>query len=107
MIRILTENGPAAITITVDGRMVGDNADAVEACTDHAISQDRPVRLYLRDVSNIDERGRSLLCKLAAKGVQLSASGVYSSFVVTDIVGEQPKQSERRRRADARSKGKS
>jgi hypothetical protein len=33
----------------------------------------------------IDERGRALLRDLAAKGVGLKASGVYSSYVVDEI----------------------
>jgi hypothetical protein len=43
------------------------------------------VHLFLRNVFDIDDIGRSLLSRLAAQGVQLSASGVYSSYVVANI----------------------
>jgi hypothetical protein len=43
------------------------------------------LRLYLRDVSTIDERGRALLRKLVEKGVGLQASGIYSSYIVDEI----------------------
>jgi hypothetical protein len=85
MIRILTADEPDTITITVDGQLVDDCVDAVETCSDQAIGQGRPVHLFLRDVSHIDEHGRSLLFRLAGKGVRLSASGVYSSYIVAEI----------------------
>jgi hypothetical protein len=80
MIRILTADEPNAITITVDGQLVDESVDAVETCSNQAMAQGRPVHLFLRDVSHIDEPGRSLLSRLAGRGVQLSASGVYSSI---------------------------
>ncbi len=85
VIRIFTANEPRSVTITVDGQLVGDGADAVDTCARQAMSQAGEVRLYLRDVSHIDGRGRSLLARLAAKGVKLRASGVYSSYIVSEI----------------------
>ena len=85
MIRILTADEPGAITITVDGELVDRCVDAVETCSYQAIGQGRPVHLFLRDVSHIDEHGRSLLSRLSALGVRLSASGVYSAYIVSEI----------------------
>ena len=70
MIRILTADEPNAITITVDGKLVDDCVDAVETCSYQAMGQGRPVYLFLRDVSHIDEHGRSLLARLAGKAVR-------------------------------------
>lgn len=42
----------------------------------------KPVHLFLRDVSTVDQAGRALLCRLAAKGVRLFGSGVYTSYLV-------------------------
>lgn len=100
MIRVLTANGPNAITITVDGQLVRDGVEAVEASSRQAMGEGRPVRLYLRDVSHIDEGGRSLLSRLAGQGVHLSAAGVYSSYVVAEIVREQVRRAERRSRVN-------
>lgn len=86
MIRIFTTNEPRAIQITVDGQLTADYLAAVETSIDEAVGQKRPVHLFLRNVSNIDEEGRTLLCRAAAKGVALSASGVYSSYVVAEIL---------------------
>lgn len=102
MIRILTADEPNAITITVDGQLVDDSVDVVETCSCQAISQGRPVHLFLRDVSHIDEHGRSLLSRLKRKGVRLSASGVYSSYVVAEISRAQPQ--DRRSLVTARTK---
>ena len=98
MIRIFTADEPRAITITVDGQLVDDYIKTVETCSHEALGQGRPVHLYLRDVSHIDERGRSLLSRLASKGVKLSASGVYSSWIVAEIGREQTKGSDARNR---------
>ncbi len=65
MIRTLTADEPNAITITVHGQLVNDCVDAIETCSDEAIHQGKPINLFLRDVSHIDEHGRSLLSRLA------------------------------------------
>lgn len=85
MIRVFTASESNAITLTIDGQLVGEYVEAVETSTQEAMKEKRPVRLILRDVSHIDERGRTLLALLAAKGVQLSATGVYSSYIVEEI----------------------
>jgi hypothetical protein len=104
MIRILTADEPNAIRITVDGQLVDDCVDAVETSSYQAMAQGRPVHLYLRDVSHIDEHGRSLLSRLAGRGVQLSASGVYSSYIVAEISKGQPRHSDGRSWVTARTR---
>ena len=84
MIRISTTNEPTAITVTVDGQLVGDYVDAVDTSVVQAMTEGRAVHLFLRDVSHIDEHGRKLLSRLATKGVELSASGVYSRYIVAE-----------------------
>jgi hypothetical protein len=85
MLRILTTCDPDANIITLDGHLVGDYIDAIETSVQQASGQGKRVHLFLRDVSNIDEHGRRLLSRLAAKGVELSASGVYSSYIVAAL----------------------
>src|ERR1017187_9689555 len=69
MIRVMTADELASTTITVDGKLSGDYVDPVETCCKQAISKGKPVLLYLRDVSSIDERGWTLLRDLARRGV--------------------------------------
>ena len=85
MIRIFTTDEPKEITITVDGQLVSDYVGSVQTCVNQAIGHKRPVHLFLRDVSHIDEHGRALLSRVAMNGVRLSASGVYSSYVVAEV----------------------
>ena len=85
MIRIQTVNNPGGIAIAIDGQLVGKYVEEVEASFRNAIEQHKQVHLYLRDVSHIDETGHSLLSRLAAQGVELSAAGLYSSYVVSQI----------------------
>jgi len=68
--------------ITVDGELAGDYLEAIEASCDQASSKGKPVWLFLRDLSVIGEDGRALLRRLATKGVRLTASGLYTSYVV-------------------------
>jgi len=96
MIRILTSDWGAAIRITADGQLAGDSVDVLEAFTKQALRQDRPVHLYLRDVSYIDQRGLELLRRLAVGGVGLSALGVYSGYIVAGIKQEQSENSRSR-----------
>jgi hypothetical protein len=85
MIRIMTADEPQCITITVDGKLSDHGVEPVEASCVEALLQGKPVRLYLRDVSAIDERGRTMLRRVAAKGINLSANGIYSAYIVHEI----------------------
>jgi hypothetical protein len=85
MIRISTRNEPRRITISIDGQLAGDDVDAVEKCCAEAAASGRRVRLFLRDVSTMDTGGLALLGRLAAKGFELSASGIYSSYIVEEV----------------------
>jgi hypothetical protein len=83
--RIMTATEPKLITITVDGELAGEYVDAVETCAMQSLAQRKPTHLFLRDVFTIDESGRALLARLAAKGVRLRATGVYCSYIVAQI----------------------
>jgi hypothetical protein len=85
MIRIMTVDELTSTTITVDGTLSGEGIEPVQTCCIEALSKGKPVRLHLRDVSAIDERGRTMLRYMAAEGVYLTANGIYSSYIVGDI----------------------
>lgn len=85
MIRIQTANNQGGIRIAIDGQLVGEYIQEVENSIRKAIEQHKHVHLFLRDVSHIDETAHSLLSRLAAQGVELSAAGLYSSYIVSQI----------------------
>jgi hypothetical protein len=82
MIRIMTADDPSLTMITVDGQLAGDSIHAVETICDQARSNGKPICFFLRDVSAIGEDGQALLRRLAARGVGLKASGIYTSYLV-------------------------
>ena len=85
MIRITTATKVKGTTITVDGQVTREYVEAIETVVKQAGGRGGLVHLFLRDVCTIDEGGRALLGRLASKGVHLSATGVYSSYVVAEI----------------------
>ena len=85
MIRIMTADGAASTIITVDGMLSSEGIEPVETCCMQALSRGKPVLLHLRQVSTFDERGRTMLRRLAAEGVELTANGIYSAYIVDEI----------------------
>jgi ABC-type transporter Mla MlaB component len=85
MVRIMTATKPNTTTVTLDGEVAGEYVEAIDTCVQQAIGKGRPVHLFLRDVSKIDEAGQALLERLAANGVHLSAHGVYIAYIVAEI----------------------
>ena len=92
MIRITTAHEPTNTTITVDGMLTGEGVQLVEISCVQALAEGRPVRLFLCDVVAIDERGRSLLRRLAGAGVDLGAKGIYSGYIVSKIKARSSEQ---------------
>jgi hypothetical protein len=85
MIRIQAVNKPGGITIAIGGQLIGEYVAEVEDSIRKSMEQYNDVLLFLRNVSHIDEMGRALLSRLAAQGVELSATGLYSSHVVAQV----------------------
>jgi ABC-type transporter Mla MlaB component len=82
MFRITKAEEPSRTTLTIDGQLSADSIAAVETCCNQAGSNGRLVHLYLRDITSVDQAGQTLLSRLAARGVHLAASGVYTSYLV-------------------------
>jgi hypothetical protein len=91
MIRVMTADKPTQTEIIVDGKLSGEGVELVETLCNEAISNGKPVRLYLRDVSLIDESGRALLGRLRTRGISLKGAGLYSSYVVALVMAERAK----------------
>jgi hypothetical protein len=82
MFRLSKKEGAKGTVVTIDGQLSGDGIEVVEDLCNQATSKAKPVHLYLRDVSTVDRAGRSLLRRLAKKGVRIRATGVYTSYLV-------------------------
>jgi len=70
--------------LTVSGEIAPACIEVLETCCEQAIRDGKTVHLVL-DVTTIDESGRALLRRLAAKGVRLFAKGVYHLYLVDTI----------------------
>jgi ABC-type transporter Mla MlaB component len=87
MIRV-TKTEELSRAVTIDGELSGDSIAVVETCCAQAGSNRKPVQLFLRDVTSMDQAGRMLLARLAAKGIHLVASGVYTSYLVDSLTSD-------------------
>jgi ABC-type transporter Mla MlaB component len=76
MIRVTKTDEGERTRITIDGQLSRDYIQAVEICCNQAISQGKPVDIFLRRVPTIDETGLALLSRLAANGIRLLAMSV-------------------------------
>jgi hypothetical protein len=85
MFRVTKAEERSKTTITIDGHLSGESVATVETCCNQAGSDGKPVQLYLRDVTSVDQAGKNLLSRLAAKGVGLAAAGVYTSYLIQTL----------------------
>ena len=85
MIRVTKTEEQSRTIITIDGQLSGDSVAVVDACCKLAKPNGKPVELFLRDVTTVDQTGQILLSRLAAKGVRLVARGVYTSYLVQSL----------------------
>jgi hypothetical protein len=82
--RVDKELGEQRIRLTVSGEISSACIEVLETSCEQAIRDCKAVHLVL-DITTIDESGRALLRRLAAKGVRLSAKGIYHSYLVNTI----------------------
>jgi len=85
MIRVTKTEELSKTLVTIDGQLSGEAVGLVQACCKEAESDGKPVHLFLRDVTAIDDGGRLLLQRLTGNGVRVSGSGVYTSYLVAEL----------------------
>jgi hypothetical protein len=88
MIRVTKTEEQSHTIVTIDGELSGDSIAVVEACCNQARSNGKPIELFLRDITTVDQAGQMLLSRLAAKGVRLVARGVYTSYLVQSLTSD-------------------
>jgi hypothetical protein len=81
--RVDKEFGEQRTHLTVSGKISSACIEVLETCCEQAI-RDGKVHLVL-DITSIDEGGRALLRRIAAKGVRMFAKGIYHSHLVDAI----------------------
>ena len=87
MLRITTHESPRAITLVLEGKCRGPWVDELER-TWHkaaAMASGRKLRVDLEKVGFVDERGKELLTKMCAAGVELTAAGLMIAPLLEEI----------------------
>ena len=87
MIRVTKSEDRERTVITLEGQLSGEYIDVVEIFCNQVESKGKPIDVFLHDVLTIDESGRALLTRLAAKGIRLLVTGMGTSHFVQDLVG--------------------
>ena len=90
MFRLSKTEEDGATVCTVDGYLAAEYIDIVEESCNSAATKGTRVHLHLREITAIDEAGRSLLRRLAQKGVEIRASGIYTSYIVQALTAVNP-----------------
>jgi hypothetical protein len=85
MFRLNTKEEAERVVVEVDGQISGEYIDVLEDWCERAASKGKPVRLFLRDVTLFDRAAHAMLRRIVKKGVDLQASGVYTSYLVEGI----------------------
>jgi hypothetical protein len=82
MIRITKTEKRSHTIIAIDGQISVDTIPVIETCCSQAESHSKPVQLFLRYVTTVDQSGQTLLRRLATRGIRIVASGLYTSYLV-------------------------
>lgn len=90
MFRLDKRLGEGRTCLAIDGEISTECIEVIETCCDEAMADGKPVDLFLRDIISVVESGRTLLGRLAAKGVRLLANGVYALYLVQNASRQGP-----------------
>jgi len=72
MIRIsVTESTGSAVTLLIEGKVIGEAVDELNLCCDQALAEGRRLTLDVAGVSFIDRKGVALFHRLAAHQVSV------------------------------------
>jgi len=85
MIRVTKTEERSRTVVTIDGQLSGECVTVVETCCSQAASRRKPIYVFLRDVTTVDQAGTMLLRRLAARGIRLLARGIYTSYLVQTL----------------------
>jgi ABC-type transporter Mla MlaB component len=83
--RLDTEYDSRQIRLSISGEISAEGIEMIEARCDQALRDGNTVEVVLLAVTAIDDAGAALLRRLSAKGVGLSANGLYNSHLVESI----------------------
>jgi hypothetical protein len=87
MLRITTQENRTAVTFVLEGKCRGPWVEELEQCWRNAVATTvgKKLRVDLEKVGFVDQRGKELLAKMCAAGVELIAAGLMLASLVEEI----------------------
>jgi len=87
MLRITIDEAPAAVTLRLEGKLIGPWVEEVEQCWQRVITRlgQRTMLVDLSAVNFVDSAGKSLLSRMHLAGFRLAGSGAVASYLVQQI----------------------
>ncbi len=86
MLKITTRTGGKGIVFVLEGNLAGPWVPELECYWQEVVATEQPVKIILKTVAFIDDRGRKLLVEMHRQGVKLMAEGCMTSAIVDEIV---------------------
>ena len=89
MIRITLHDANGQVALRLEGTLTGDWVGELETAWREArtAARDRAVRVDLRGVCRVDDRGRALLARMHEERAEFVASGCEMPEIVREIAG--------------------
>ena len=86
MLKITTQTGARGTVFVLEGNLAGPWVPELESCWQRVVTTNQPVRIMLKTVTFIDDRGKKLLVEMHRQGVKLMAEGCMTRAIVDEIV---------------------
>lgn len=85
MLRISIEQNEAALSLVVEGRLVGPWVEELRKVCGKYVDLPRPLTLDLRGLMAMDDAGHALLDELRQRGATLCCSDVMNQYLVEQM----------------------
>jgi anti-anti-sigma regulatory factor len=86
MLKITIHNDPGQSSFELEGRLTGAWVEELKTCWQRAAPVNQRVVVRLKEVTFVDEAGRTLLADMHNQGVTLAAEGCMMKAIVEEIV---------------------
>ena len=85
MLKIITRTDSTRPIFELEGSLAGAWVQELEDCWRKVANSDRRVRVMVRAVTFIDDKGKALLADMHKHGAELVAEGCMNSAIVEEI----------------------
>jgi len=88
MLHVSHTDSSTHTVIAIEGHLSGECVPVLAQYCRERLANNRPLVLYLKNVSGVDDQGCDLLRQLLSQGVRLRATGVYIRRMVEELKRE-------------------